>query len=91
MPTIVEQGVISTIVIAIIVLSSSPLTMVVAAINDSVIIPSNPSMALTGVVVTSTFNPDQHSYNSTGYDVGQDQIEYSEYNKMRQGLNFNLA
>ncbi|KAK0092071.1 hypothetical protein PV326_002260 [Microctonus aethiopoides] len=52
--------------------------MVVAAINDSVIIPSNPSMALTGVVVTSTFNPDQHSYNSTGYDVGQDQIEYSK-------------
>ncbi|KAK0178880.1 hypothetical protein PV327_007723 [Microctonus hyperodae] len=50
--------------------------MVVAAINDSVIIPSNPSMALTGVVVTSTFNPDQHIYNSTGYGVEQEELDY---------------
>ncbi|XP_015119631.1 uncharacterized protein LOC107042895 [Diachasma alloeum] len=57
--------------------SPSPPTMVAGAISDSVTIPTNPSMALTSPAVTSTAKPDQHVYNSTGYLVEQDELEYS--------------
>uniref|UniRef100_A0A6V7LIN9 Uncharacterized protein n=1 Tax=Bracon brevicornis TaxID=1563983 RepID=A0A6V7LIN9_9HYME len=59
--------------------SPSPATMVAGAISESVTMPTNPSMALTNpAVVTTTAKPDQHIYNSTGYLIEQDDLEYSE-------------
>ncbi|XP_034950484.1 uncharacterized protein [Chelonus insularis] len=51
--------------------------MVAGPISDSVTISANPSTGLTSPAVTTTTKPDQHVYNSTGYLVEQDELEYS--------------
>lgn len=59
--------------------SPSPPTLLAAAISNTITNSPNPSTLLTSTVITTTAKSDQHIYNSTGYLVDQDELEYSEY------------
>ncbi|XP_060824178.1 uncharacterized protein LOC132911504 [Bombus pascuorum] len=59
-------------------ISSSPPSVVAAAINASTAIPTNPSTTVTGgAAVTSTAKSDHHIYNATDYLMEHDDLDHS--------------